>query len=126
MLSGFALLLFAVVFSGTALTAPQSPPADYVAVYVADMHCAHCAKKVSSKLYTVKGVIKVRTDLKKHLAVVVPAPGKKLSPRVLWEAIEAVKLKPVKIVTAKQTFTKKPPKQVNRRTSLVPIKEAKR
>lgn len=112
MLLGFALLLSAVVFSGTALTAPQPRQADYIAVYVADMHCAHCAKKVSSKLYTVKGVIKVQTNLNKHLAMVVPAPGKKLSPRVLWEAIEAVKLKPVKIVTAKQTFTKKPPKQI--------------
>lgn len=112
MLFGFALCLSAVVFNGTALTAPQSRQADYVAIYVADMHCAHCAKKVSSKLYTVKGVIKVQTNLKKHLAIVVPAPGKKLSPRVLWEAIEAVKLKPVKIVTAKQKFTKKPPKQL--------------
>ncbi len=112
MLLGFALLLSAIVFSGTALTAPKSRQTDYVAVYVADMQCANCAKKVSSKLYTVKGVIKVQTNFKKNLALVFPATGKKLSPRVLWEAIEAVKLKPVKIVTAKQTFTKKPPKQV--------------
>ena len=109
---GFALLLSAMVFSATALTAPQPRPSNHVVVYVADMHCAHCAKKLSSKLYTVKGVIKVQTNLKKHQAIVVPAQGKKLSPRVLWEAVEAVKLKPVKIVTAKQTFTKKPPKQV--------------
>ncbi len=109
MLLGIALLS-AIAFSGTALSAAKRPQPDYFAVYVADMHCAHCAKKVSSKLYTVKGVIKVQTNLDKHVAVVVPAPGKELSPRLLWEAVEAVKLKPVKIVTAKQTFTTKPPK----------------
>ena len=102
-----------VVHSNVSSAPPVSRqvPPNYIKIHVADMHCAGCCKKVSSKLYTIKGVIKVQTNLQKHFAIVVPSPGVKLSPRQLWEAIEQVKLKPVKLVTAKKIFTAKPPKK---------------
>ena len=90
-------------------------PLEYITIHVADMHCAGCCKKVSSKLYTIKNVIKVQTNLQKHLAIVVAKPGAKMSPRQLWEAIEQVKMKPTKLVmpNAKAVYTAKPPLEKN-------------
>ena len=48
------------------------------AIFVGDMHCANCAKKVARKLYGVKGVIKVRTDIKVDVAIVTPQRNKQL------------------------------------------------
>ena len=78
------------------------------AVYVKDMHCASCAKKIAGKLYTVPGVIKVSTDVKKGLAVIEPQPTQQPSPKAIWEAVEAVKFEPVKIASPLGTFTQKP------------------
>ena len=106
--------LFAASVAKTAFAAapiaPQAQP-ETITIFVADMHCAGCCKKVSSKLYTIKDVIKVQTNLQKHYAVVVPKPGAKISPRKLWEAIEQVKMKPTKLVMskAKRVYTAKPP-----------------
>jgi len=55
-------------------------------IYVKDLHCKHCAKKIASKLYAVKGVVKVRTDLKADVAIVTPQNKKKLDPMALWTA----------------------------------------
>ncbi len=55
-------------------------------IYVDEMHCGHCAKKITSKLYAVKGVVKVRTDVKAGLAIVTPQNKKKLDPMALWTA----------------------------------------
>ena len=94
--------------------APQRRKAaapDYITVYVSDMHCAGCCKKVSSKLYTLKNVVQVQTNLQKHYAIIVPKPGVKIPPHKIWEAIEQVKMKPVKLVMpkGKQIYTAKPP-----------------
>lgn len=108
-----ASLLAAGFVEANVFSAPpvnrQAP--DYITIYVSDMHCAGCCKKVSSKLYTIKDVIKVQTNLQKHFAIVVPKPGTKISPRKLWEAIEQVKMKPTKLVMpkGKQVYTAKPP-----------------
>ena len=87
---------------------PQYGPP--VSVFVKDMHCATCAKTISSKLYTIKGVAKVQIDLKKNLAVVRPTASTQLSPKAVWEAIELVKFKPIKLVTPTTTYTQKPAK----------------
>ena len=55
-------------------------------IYVDEMHCGHCAKKITSKLYAVKGVVKVRTDVKAGLAIVTPQTKKKVDPLALWTA----------------------------------------
>jgi len=67
-------------------------------VFVDDMHCKNCAKKVARKLFTVKGVVKVRTDLKLDVAIVTPQKDKKLKVKELWSAAEAAEIPPVKIV----------------------------
>ena len=55
-------------------------------IYVDEMHCGHCAKKITSKLYAVKGVVLVRTDIKAGLAIITPQNKKKLDPLALWSA----------------------------------------
>ena len=41
-------------------------------MYVGDLHCKHCAKSLTGKLYTVKGVKTVRADIKADVAVITP------------------------------------------------------
>ena len=77
-------------------------------IFVDDMHCAHCAKKITRKLYTVPGVQNVQTHLQKHFAVVTPETGKRVSPRAVWEAIEAIDFTPVKLQGPDGVFTAKP------------------
>ena len=94
-------------------TAAVATPADaaqpqYTWIYVDDMHCAGCAKKIARKLYTVPGVVKVQTHLEKHFAVVTPQAGKQVSPRAVWEAVESIKFKPVKLQGPSGIYTSKP------------------
>lgn len=80
----------------------------FTAVFVTDMHCATCAKKIASRLYAVPGVVSVKTDIKKNLALVYPQANRQTSPKALWEAVQKAKFKPVKIVSPQRTYTKKP------------------
>jgi copper chaperone CopZ len=68
------------------------------AIFVGDMHCAGCAKKVARKLYGVKGVVKVRSDIKIDVAIVTPQRGKQLDAKALWAATEASGILPIKLI----------------------------
>lgn len=68
------------------------------AIFVGDMHCKNCAKKVARKLYAVKGVTKVRTDLKIDVAIVTPQQNKELDAKALWAAAEASGILPIKLI----------------------------
>lgn len=68
------------------------------AIFVGDMHCANCAKKVARKLYGVKGVVKVRSDIKIDVAIVTPQQNKQLDPKALWAATEASGILPIKLI----------------------------
>ena len=69
------------------------------AIFVGDMHCANCAKKVARKLYGVKGVMKVRTDIKVDVAIVTPQRNKQLDAKALWAAAEASTILPIKLIS---------------------------
>ena len=77
-------------------------------MFISDMHCKHCAKKIASKLYTVKGVRSVTTNVDQGLAVIVPSAGQVINPANLWQAVESIKFTPQKIVTPSGVFVKKP------------------
>lgn len=81
-----------------------------VAIYVDDMHCKNCAKKIARKLYTVPGVLAVHANVKQNLALITPQKGKDPSRRALWEAIESAKFKPVKMIGPDRTYKTKPSK----------------
>ena len=75
-----------------------------VAIYVDDMHCAGCAKKISSRLFKVKGVVKVRTDLKADLAIVTPQAKKQVDVKAAWEACQKAGFQPTKLIGPQGTF----------------------
>lgn len=101
-----AVLLFAALsFSALNVEAEDTP---YTWIFVEDMHCSNCAKKIARKLYNVSGVVKVQANVPKDYAVVTPQEGAQLSPRALWEAVEQAKFKPVKLQGPNGIFTKKP------------------
>ena len=75
------------------------------AIYVGDMHCAHCAKKISGKLFRVKGVMKVRTNVKQHVAIVTPQSKKQVDVQAAWKAVQAAGFEPTKLIGPEGTFT---------------------
>jgi len=80
----------------------------FTAIYVTDMHCVDCAKKVAGKLYTVPGVVQVKANVPKDVAFVVHQKDKDPQPQALWEAVEAAGFEVVKLQTPTAVFTKKP------------------
>jgi len=72
------------------------------------MHCAACAKKVSKKLQALPNVMSAKVDVKTSLASITPQKDKTLSPRMLWESVEAAGYQPTKIDGPSGTFTTKP------------------
>ena len=88
----------------SALAAKPRP----IELYVKDMHCQTCAKKIASKLYEIPGVVKVSTDVKKGLAVIVPEQTRQPSPKAMWEAVEAATFEPIKLACSSGTYTQKP------------------
>jgi Cu+-exporting ATPase len=87
---------------------PEAPKKPQYVMFVKDMHCATCAKRVAAKLYAVPGVVKVATNIEKNFVVVVPQSKKQLSPKKIWEATVAAKLTPVKLVSPIGSFTEVP------------------
>ncbi len=75
-----------------------------IAIYVGDMHCSHCAKKIAGKLYRVKGVVKVKTDVKQNLAIVTPQAKKQVDSKAAWAAVRAAGFKPTKLIGPQGTF----------------------
>jgi copper chaperone CopZ len=111
-LSTTFFLLFAFTTLRAFADSPAQPakPAEVklakneIAIYVGDMHCAHCAKKIAGKLYRVKGVVKVRTDVKKNLAIVTPQAKKQVDSKAAWAAVRSAGFKPTKLIGPQGTF----------------------
>ena len=89
-------------------TAVAETPVAYTTIRVQNMHCDACAKKIARKLYAVPGVVEVRADVAKNIAYVVPQKEKSLSPRTLWESVEAAGFKVARLDGPGGAFTSKP------------------
>lgn len=74
------------------------------AIYVGSLHCKSCAKKVARKLYAVKGVVKVRADVKANVVVVTPQRKKQLDAKALWAAAQKAGFQPLKLAGPAGTF----------------------
>jgi copper chaperone CopZ len=107
-----AFAVFALVAAQLYADAPQQParPAELklapgeTAIYITNMHCPTCAKKIAGKLYRVKGVMKVKTDVKKNLAVVTAQSKKQIDPKAAWTAVRQAGFKPAKLIGPQGTF----------------------
>ena len=86
----------------------KSAQKERTTIYVTDLHCKKCVKKIARKLYAVPKVVKVQTNLKKDFVVVIPERGKQIPPSVLWDAAVEAGFKPVKLISPVGTFTKHP------------------
>ena len=62
------------------------------ALYVADLHCKTCAKKIASKLYAVKGVMRVRTDVKDDVVIITPQKKKEVGRECALESRTKVRI----------------------------------
>lgn len=98
------------VLASLAFAAPAlaETPVTYTTIQVHKMHCSACAQKIASKLYAVPGVVEVRADVPKNTAYVVPQKDKALSPRKLWESVEAAGFKVARLDGPQGSFTAKP------------------
>jgi copper chaperone CopZ len=86
-----------------ALKALKAAPGETV-VFVEDLHCATCAKKVASLLFKQKGVLRVRTSIKLDAAVVTPQAKKDLDPARAWATLQAAGYQPTRLVGPSGTF----------------------
>lgn len=73
-------------------------------IFVEDLHCATCAKKVTGRLFKQKGVLRVRTSIKLDAAVVTPQAKKALDPAAAWAALQAAGYQPTRLVGPAGTF----------------------
>ena len=96
------------VVMGPVLLAAEPAKTTTTTINVEKMCCQGCARKVAAKLYEIRGVKKVRADVKKKIVVVEPQRGVVLSPRAVWEAIEKANERPLRLVGPSGKFTKKP------------------
>lgn len=102
-----SLLLLGCLTAAVARAEQQPATGPATTIQVSDMHCANCAKKIARKIYAVQGVVQVKTDVKKHIAVVAPQKGRQLDPLAIWKAVEAAGFEPVKLVGPAGEFTTK-------------------
>lgn len=110
-----AVLAAAITLATTpVLAAQKGQPVPFklapgqTAVYVKNMHCGGCAKKIARKLYAVKGVVRVETSVKANRAVVTPQAKKKVPAEALWAAVKKAGFHPVKLVGPSGTYTPHP------------------
>jgi copper chaperone CopZ len=104
------LLFCAILGIFAAQTDAQQPksPKNAIKVYVDDMHCESCAKKIRSRIFTVKGVSRVVTFVKHDLAVVQPVAGQSVSTKAIWDALEKAKFNIDRIETPQGVVSQKP------------------
>lgn len=66
-------------------------------VFFEDLHCATCAKKVTGRLFKVKGVMRVRTNVKLDVAVVTPQAKKPFDAETAWKALQEAGYQPTRL-----------------------------
>lgn len=101
--------VLAWMMAATAIAAATDAPSS-TSIAIKGMHCAACAKKVAKKLNGVSHVKSASVDHEQAAALIVPIDGKEISPKALWEAVEATGYKPTELKGPSGTFKKKPAK----------------
>ncbi|MBL8827013.1 MAG: cation transporter [Planctomycetaceae bacterium] len=70
--------------------------------------CGGCVKKMQGVLAKVPGIARVEGNAAEKTMTIVPASNTTLSPKAIWEAIEAAGKKPAKLVGPAGEFATKP------------------
>lgn len=91
------------------------------AIFVTNMHCKTCARKISGKLFALKGVKEVRSDVKANLSIVINEPKAPLDPFKAWAAVQAAGFIPTKLIGPAGTYVPHKDKDVKK-----PVKVAEK
>ena len=86
---------------------PRVLPQGVVEIEVAELHCKTCAKRLARKLYSTPGVMRVRTYVKKNLAIIELQPRKQVKLTKLWLAAEAADQQPLELRVLDQRLVAK-------------------
>ncbi len=97
-------LAFAITVAGT--TTAQDVQTQ--TIFINNLHCQGCAKRLRNELFKVAGVKDVKTDVKAGTAVITPTEGSSPDARAVWEAAEKEKFEVAKLVTPNGTYDEKP------------------
>jgi hypothetical protein len=73
-------------------------------IFVDDLHCATYAKKVTSRLFKIKGVMRVRTSIKLDAAVITPQAKKPFDAAGGWAALQAAGYQPTQLIGPEGVF----------------------
>ncbi|HMP04635.1 MAG TPA: heavy-metal-associated domain-containing protein [Gemmatales bacterium] len=73
-------------------------------VFIEDMHCSSCAKKVAGRLFKVKGVMRVRTSVKHDAAVITPQAKKAVDVAATWATLQEGGYPPTRLIGPEGTF----------------------
>ena len=90
------------------LSANAAEPKTTTVITIKGMHCAGCAMKVAKKLEGLDAVASAKVDADTGKATIVPEHGKTISPKLLWETVEAAKYTPTRLEGPSGRFIKKP------------------
>ena len=102
------LFTVALLWCGAASFAWAAEPV--TRIEVKGMHCVMCGKKISAKVQAVPGVAAATADPKTGIVTVTNKQGAAISPKTLWETVEAAGYKPVKLAGPAGSFDTKPKK----------------
>lgn len=96
-----------IVIAAALSPAMAAPPAGSTQAVVTEM-CGGCVKGITAKLREIPEVDSIECEVKTKTVTIVPKGKATLSPKLLWETLEAAGKTPVKLVTPQGTFTSKP------------------
>ncbi|MEM6689016.1 MAG: heavy-metal-associated domain-containing protein [Planctomycetota bacterium] len=70
--------------------------------------CGGCVKRITAHFEKVEDVSKIKCDIEAKTVMLFPAKDVQLSPLKVWEMMEGIGKKPVKLIGPEGTFTSKP------------------
>lgn len=109
MYSKFFVAVASAVFLAFGLSdLKAAPPQLETAIVTSGEMCGGCAKKITAQFQKVPGVAQVRVDVATKTTVITPVDGAVLSPRALWEGMEAAGKKPQSLAGPNGVFSSKP------------------
>jgi len=104
--SGLMMAAFVAMTLVRSTQAGDTTP--YATISVDGMHCGMCAKKVVGNLQKVSGVAKADANVEQKVVTVAIKNKSAISPKAMWEAVEAAGYKPTKLVTPQGEYKVKP------------------
>jgi len=100
------MLTAAAVLAAPAAATEMTAASDTV-MTVGEM-CGGCVKRIEAKLKPMPGIAGVSCDIPTQTVTVRPKANRTLSPKALWEAMEAIGKTPKRLAGPSGVFTKKP------------------